>query len=372
MSPSLLTSELHEIGKTHGLDSIGFAKAEIFASTKQHLIERKRKGLHGGMQFTYRNPERSTDPSKTLNDAQTLIVGAKSYWRKQSNQEPPQEPHGRIALYAQEDHYAQLYSGLEAISKMLEDHGYRARVLVDDNALVDREAAYRAGIGWYGKNTNLLLPKRGSWFVLGSVVTNAKFAPSTPHQGSCGTCEQCIPACPTQAISSSGILDANRCLAWLLQSEGQFPIEFREALGNRIYGCDDCQTVCPANRKEERISDQAHSNGIGETTSIYEMLEMSDHDLLEKYGKWYIPRRDPRYLRRNALVVLGNGTAPPSRRTIHALQRCLKGNDDMIRSHAVWAAKRLKLTELLEDLFDDPSPLVQEELAREIVTNLKT
>jgi len=102
------------------------------------------------------------------------------------------------------------------------------------------------------------------------------------------------------------------------------------------------------------------------------MLEMSDHDLLEKYGKWYIPRRDPRYLRRNALVVLGNGTAPPSRRTIHALQRCLKGNDDMIRSHAVWAAKRLKLTELLEDLFDDPSPLVQEELAREIVTNLKT
>ncbi len=369
MTHSLSTSELSEAGIKHGLDSIGFAKAEVFTSTKEYLIERKQEGLHGGMQFTYRNPERSTDPSKTLKDAQTLIVGAKSYWRRQSNLSKPIEPLGRVALYAQEDHYDQLRSGLEAIAKLLEQHGYRARILIDDNALVDREAAYRAGIGWYGKNTNILLPKRGSWFVLGSVVTNAKLAPHSPHEGSCGTCEQCIPACPTQAISSPGILDAKKCLAWLLQSEGQFPIEFREALGNRIYGCDDCQTACPVNRREERINDNFSSNGLGATVLIYEILEMGDHDLLEKFGKWYIPRRDPRYLRRNALVVLGNTTNPPSRKTREVLLRWLQSGDDMVRSHAVWAAKRLKLTELLEELLDDPSPLVQEELEREVTPN---
>ena len=139
-----------------------------------------------------------------------------------------------------------------------------------------REAAYRAGIGWYGKNTNLLLPDRGSWFVLGSVITNANFPPDIPNKGSCGTCERCIPACPTQAITAPGVLDANRCLAWLLQSEGQFPIEFREALGDRIYGCDDCQISCPPNRREERMQENSVSENFSAPVLIHEMLEMSD------------------------------------------------------------------------------------------------
>tara|TARA_B100000686_G_C16797582_1_gene983536 strand:- start:2253 stop:3386 length:1134 start_codon:yes stop_codon:yes gene_type:complete len=368
---SLLSAiELRDVGRKHGLDSVGFAKAEIFTSTKENLIERKREGLHGGMQFTYRNPERSTDPSKTLKEAQTLIVGARSYWRQRTEPINSTEPLGKVALYAQEDHYEQLRTGLTAIGELLEEHGYLSRVLIDDNALVDREAAYRAGIGWYGKNTNLLLPKRGSWFVLGSVVTDAKFTTDAPSKGSCGTCEKCIPACPTRAITDSGVLDANRCLAWLLQAEGQFPVEFREALGDRIYGCDDCQIACPANRKEERTQGHPSPNSFSATVTIYDILCMEDQDLLNKFRKWYIPRRDPRYLRRNALVVLGNSPNRPSAKTREVLQRWIKSDDSMIRSHAVWAAKRLQLMDLLEGLSGDPSPLVQEELAREVVPHL--
>jgi epoxyqueuosine reductase len=279
------------------------------------------------------------------------------------------EPIGRVALYAQEDHYQHLRRGLGAIAELLIKHGYKAHILVDDNALVDREAAFRAGIGWYGKNTNLLLPKRGSWFVLGTVVTNAKYDPQDPHQGNCGSCEQCIPACPTEAITSAGVLDANRCLAWLIQSEGQFPIEFREALGDRIYGCDDCQTVCPANRREERVMEQKMANSHSQTVPIHEMLEMADEELLQEFGKWYIPKRDPRYLRRNALLVLGNSVGPPSEKTKKAIRHWLQDDDNMIRSHAVWTAKRLGLTGLLDVLADDPSPLVQIELKQEVTPN---
>ena len=368
--PSIPTvTELRKIGIEHGLDSIGFAKAEVFTSTKKHLVERKRQGLHGGMQFTYRNPERSTDPTRTLEGAETLVVGARSYWRKRPKVSNSNEPLGKVALYALEDHYQLLRDGLEAIVHLLDQHGFNSRILIDDNALVDREAAYRAGIGWYGKNTNLLLPNRGSWFVLGSIITDAKFPPDIPEERGCGTCSRCIPACPTEAITAPGVLDANKCLAWLLQSEGQFPIEFREALGDRIYGCDDCQISCPVNRIEERAHEKPVSKSLSGPVFIHEMLEMSDEKLIERFGRWYIPKRDPRYLRRNALVVLGNASKGSSHKTRKILRRYLRDNDNMIRSHAVWAAKRLKLDDLTGDMKDDPSPLVQEELQREVSWN---
>jgi len=120
------------------------------------------------------------------------------------------------------------------------------RVVADDNALVDREAAYRAGLGWYGKNTNLLLPGKGSWYLLGSVVTDAPLPAGRPMADGCGTCSRCLPACPTGAFIRPGVLDARRCLAWLVQAPGVFPAELRVALADRIYGGDSCQEVCPA------------------------------------------------------------------------------------------------------------------------------
>src|SRR4051794_6172119 len=206
------------------------------------------------MHFTYGRPERSTDPSRTLPEARALVVGARSY--REPGAAPAPGPSARVARYARADHYAALRASLHSVAERLTDDGWRARVLVDDNALVDREAARRAGIGWYGKSSNLLLPGRGSWFVLGSVVTDAPLvANDAPVEDGCGPCTRCMTGCPTGAIVAPGVVDARRCLAWLLQADGPFPVEFRAALGDRIYGCDDCQEVCPPNRRLPDPSD---------------------------------------------------------------------------------------------------------------------
>src|SRR5206468_10088510 len=138
----------------------------------------------------------------------------------------PHGPCGRVAAYAAQDAYGPLRAGLGAIAARLHEVGWQARVLVDDNALVDREAAYRAGLGWYGKNANVLLPGAGSWFVLGSVVTDAPL-PAADHEvpDGCGSCTRCIDACPTGAIVAPGVVDARRCLAWLVPARGPFPGE---------------------------------------------------------------------------------------------------------------------------------------------------
>lgn len=320
-----------------GLDALGFASAAPFEGTLVHLRERKAAGLHGGMQFTYRNPERSTTPTKALSGARSLVVGALSYRRK----EPPgpEEPAARVAAYAQADVYGGLRSCLDTVAEVLRADGFAARIVLDDNALVDREAAHRAGLGWYGKNTNLLLPGKGSWFVLGSIITDAELTPAQAVADGCGTCDRCRPACPTGALVEPGVLDARRCLAWLLQAEGPFPLEYREALADRIYGCDDCQEVCPPNRRADREVDGSAS--VDEAfVDVAWLLTASDEELLARVGRWYIPRRDPRYLRRNALVVLGNlarrGRIQPGDAVALAAPY-VAGDDDLLAEHAVWA-----------------------------------
>jgi epoxyqueuosine reductase len=361
-------AELVALGRAHGLDAVGVAPAEPFGETRRILEERKAAGLHGGMAFTYRKPERSTDPTATVPGATALVVGARSY-RRSTPAQPTDRPVGVVARYAQEDHYAPLREALEVVGGRLRADGWTARVLVDDNALVDRAAAHRAGLGWYGKNANLLLPGQGSWFVLGSVLTNAPLvgedAP-TPVPDGCGACTRCLDSCPTGAIVAPGVVDARRCLAWLVQATGPFPRRYRAALGNRIYGCDDCQEVCPPNRRVSRDrSEDAHTSrrtGASSEVDLVEMLELSDEELLARYGRWYIPRREPRYLRRNALVVLGNVADRRDPRVVATLRRALRDPDPLVRGHAVWMARRLGRDDLLVELADDPDPGVRDEL----------
>jgi epoxyqueuosine reductase len=352
-----LSEVLVDLGLRSGLCAVGVTTADVFDRTRADLVERKGLGLDGGMQFTYRNPDRSTDPGRTLHGARALVVGAWSYRHEEPTSGEvrflPTRPTGHVARYARRDHYASLRGALAVIADALGEQGFGARVVCDDNGLVDRAAAHRAGLGFFGKNSLLLIPGFGSWSVLGSVVTDAPLRPTAPavpsaHGRGCGSCSRCLTACPTGALVAPGVLDARRCLAWLVQATGSFPEQYRPALGDRIYGCDECQQVCPINRvADRRVPPPPPSPDSRSRVDLIEILESSDEELMAAHGRWYIAGRDPRYLRRNALVALGNvgdGTDPA---TVRTLRRWLSVDDGMIVEHARWAARRLGRDDLV-------------------------
>lgn len=348
-----LVGRARTAGLDAGLDAVGVTTAEPFAETRRHLEARRAAGLHGGMGFTYRNPGRSTDPHAQLPTARALVAGARAYGGPPPPAPPGDAPRGRVARYAWGDHYAELERGLEAVAAELRAEGWRALVVADQNHLVDRAVAHRAGLGWFGKSSLLLLPGAGSWFVLGAVVTDAPLAPSAtePVADGCGACTRCITECPTGAIVAPGVVDARRCLAWLVQAGGPLDRDVRVALGDRIYGCDECQDACPPNRVElrrhVRHGDAPPAADDGPWVDLLELLAATDDELLARHGRWYIAERDPRYLRRNALVALGNVARPDDGRVAAELARHLAGADDLLAAHAAWAARRLGRTDLL-------------------------
>lgn len=361
---SKYTDQLLTLGRNSGLHQVGVASAEVLHRARQALNERKSQGLHNQMQFTYRNPNRSTDPTAALPSAKSVIVGALSYSTQMPEQ--PEKLSARVARYVWSDYYAQLRESLRQIAKQLESDGFRAVVLADDNAIVDREVAYQAGLGWFGKNSNLLIAGAGSYFVLGCVVTNAPLVVAEkPVEDGCGSCRRCLDNCPTQAIIAPGVIDANKCLAWLLQKPGVFDRDFRVALGDRLYGCDDCQEVCPPTVRFEKrtsvIADEPvkHDDRANAWVSVQKILLADDESLLKEFGAWYIANRDPKWLRRNALVILGNIGDANDKLVVELLQKYCNHSDAILRSHAVWAAARLGLNHLLPVSEDDEIVLAE-------------
>lgn len=390
------------VGLRAGLDAVGVCDASPFEASSSALHQRKRDGLHGGMQFTYRNPDRSADPSRTLPGATALVVGALDFHREAPPEPVGGGPHGRVASYHWVDNYRPLRAGLEEVAEFLRAGGHRAVVSSDENSLVDRAAAHRAGIGWWGKSTNILVRGAGSMVVLGSVITDAPVETAAPEPVSdgCGPCRRCLDDCPTGALVAPGVLDARRCLAWLVQADGVFDPDFRVALGDRLYGCDDCQDACPPNRvrlrrpprpgREPTGGASAGEGPVGGAPAVessaggeragarpvasdpeikawvplLEVLAADDRELMERYGRWYIPRRQPRYLRRNALVVLANVGDGADPRVRAAVDRALDDADPLIRAHAVWCARRLGLG--LEALRGADDPMVAAELRRAV------
>jgi len=467
-----LLAELHATGKQAGLYAIGVAPVKVFEEARLIMLERREKGLHGGMHFTYSDIERATDPSKELDTARCLVVAAMSYphptirpirpqplspsvkksriasddsqyagsndndtakWststahalnaqgsERNNGEAASLPPLGRIAAHAWMDRYTLLREALASISSLLQRHGWHSIVLTDSNALVDREAAWLAGLGWYGKNSLFFVDGLGSWVLLGSVLTDAPLYKanknkrmaggmlsegdlnrgSLEQRSRCGGCDRCITSCPTSAIVAPGVLDARRCLAWLLQAPGSFPEEFREALGNRVYGCDTCQEACPINhrmdkkesdkkesekkesdKKEEAVTkgklgsaDDDHRHPSAERTDagaakesrssrldglddedgrgsidLLWIIEASKEELLERLSHLYIPHRKVRYLKRNALVALGNYTGPLGERVWEVLSRAMRESDEIVSEHARWAWEKLNSRDDLQN-----------------------
>ena len=341
--PSL--DDIRAMVAAHGITHVGVTTADVLVETREILHERKARGLHDGMQFTYRNPDRSTDPRRAVDGAMSLIVAARPYLTDDEPEAPVGGVHARVGRYAWVDHYEPLRVGLREVASLLKQAGHRATVFADDNSIVDRAVAQRAGIGWFGKNANILLPGAGSFFTLGSIITTAFYEPADrPANDGCGTCTQCIDDCPTGAIIAPGVIDGGRCLSWILQKAGSIPTEFRTAIHDRIYGCDDCQDVCPVTvrlGKRNTIDLDVSEPHVQSHVDVLDLLDSTDDEIERRHGRWYIAGREMRWLRRNALVVIGNVADPADRRVRDTVDRYRSDVDPILAEHADWASTRL-------------------------------
>lgn len=341
--------ELRALGLGAGLLDLGVAPATPMVRARAAIEDRRNKGFDADMQFTFRNPVRSTTPTLSVAGARSIVVGLLSY-ASVDDADPPAR-HARVARYARDDHNARLKSCLVPVRDRLRADGHKAVIFADDNSVVDREAAWLAGLGWFGKNANLLAAGAGSFVVIGCVVTTAELPPATPVADGCGSCARCIPACPTGAIVAPAVIDARRCLTWVLQRPGQIPRELRSAVGDRIYGCDDCQTSCPPTIRMRRRADGTSLDPMpSRSRSSIDaawFLRASDDEIMSACDSWYIHGRDPRWLRRNALVILGNIGRPDDPDVAEVLGTALASTDGTLRAHAVWACGRLGLVDVL-------------------------
>jgi epoxyqueuosine reductase len=330
----MTAAELTRLADELGLDAVGATPAQPYAETERHIRERRARGLFADMRFTMARPDVSCHPERLLDGATTVISAALCYYAPAPDPKPGE---GRLPRYTWHDAYAELRERLDALGRRL---GGSYRVLVDANQHVDREAAARSGVGFYGKNTMLITRRHGSWVVLGTLVTDVVVEPSSAMDAGCGSCRLCIDACPTDALDEPGTLDATRCLSYWSQAPAPIPTEYRAELGDTVYGCDICQDVCPWNRGvERRRAGDAPRSGAEPTVDLVAWLEADGEELVRRYDRLYVPRNEPRWLQRNAVVALGNAGGPEHR---PALERLARGEDELLAEHAAWALARLE------------------------------
>jgi epoxyqueuosine reductase len=297
--------KLERLAQELGIDVLGAAPVGPYDETERHIRERRARGLFADLRFTIAQPESSCHPETLLPGARTVVSAALCYYAHEPERPPG---HGRLPRYTWYDAYAELREKLEALGRRL---GGAFRVLVDENQHVDREAAARAGVGFYGKNTLLITRRFGSWVVLGTLISDLALEPTPRLELDCGSCTLCIEACPTGALDEPGTLDATKCLSYWTQSAQPIPDEYQRALGAQVYGCDICQDVCPWNRGiEKRRNGLPPPAGAEPHVDLVEWLESDPAELRRRYARLYVPRNDGRFLQRNAEIALANEVVP--------------------------------------------------------------
>lgn len=320
-----------------GIDELGVCQAVPYDRAEQAIADRKGSGFFADLKFTMARPELSCHPEKLVEGAVSVISTALCYWYPDVDPQSSQ-PHGRLARYTRADAYEALISRLESIVERIVAAGFKARVLVDSNEHVDREAAIRSGVGYSGKNTVVITRRLGSWVVLGTIVTSAPLEPTDALRPGCGSCTLCIDACPTDALIDveGGRLDVTRCISYWTQSRHRIPEDVRDVMGDMAYGCDICQEVCPWNRGvEARRSDL---QGVPWGVNLVDWLEQEGERVDDQWDRLFVPKKQMRWLRRNALVALGNSG---DERNAALVAPWLSDSDPMLREHAAWAIRKL-------------------------------
>jgi len=301
-----------------------------------------REGAHGEMHYMERGEVKRCDPRKVLPGARSIVVLALNYFQAEQVQASEAAAKGKIARYAWGDDYHQVVeSKLDKIDQFLRDFGGHQKCYVDTGPILERDHAAQAGIGWHGKNTMLIDERLGTWFFLAEILTTLELPPDQPVADRCGTCERCIKACPTGAITAPHRLDARRCISYLtIELKGSIPLELRPLIGDRIFGCDDCLEVCPWNRFAEVSHETAFSARKSTAgMSLREYLELTDAEFRALFKTSPIKRIKRRGFLRNVCVALGNAGDASD---IPALERAAADPEPLIAEHARWAMHQIR------------------------------
>ncbi len=354
--PPRLGEAVRARARSLGFDLVGFAPAAPFVPERELYLERLAAGLLNGMGWI--NPERarlSCDPQGLLEGACTIIALGTSYAPAKGPEtaaepggrapRPPGGQVGRVARYAWGRDYHEVIppklKELAAFLSLYGGPGTRCRTFVDTGPLLERAAAQRGGVGFYGKNTCVLTGPHGSYVFLSAILTTVEILPDPMVTKDCGSCRACIDACPTDALVSPGVLDATRCISYLtIEHRGSISRELRPLMGNWVFGCDVCQEVCPWNRARPGAvhPEFAPSEGAGATLDLDELLRLDDTQFRAKFRGTALLRAKRVGLARNAAVVLGNLGDPGSE---GVLLRALSDPEPVVREHAAWALGRL-------------------------------
>ena len=386
--------ELTAIVKTQalevGFDLVRVATADEFDQDRSVALERLRDGLMDGLPwFNEERIQRGASPQTLLPGARSIICLGLSYFQesRQGHAEPSanQASTGLVARYAwgRDYHKAIKKRMRELVEGLRRTLGsdFAARWYVDDGPMLDRAAAARSGLGWFGKNTNILSSSQGSWIFLGQVITDLELVPDQPLKKTCGNCVRCIDSCPTGAIIGPYVLDNTRCISYLtIENRGEIPVELRPLMKDWVFGCDICQDVCPVNRRPpglvpegppsdkpvahgEEGADRALDENV-ESIDLIEILGMSEEDFRHRFRGRPILRAKKAGLQRNACVALGNLGDPSA---VPALARALEQGEALVRGHAAWALGRIGTTHAKTALNgavkSEQDPWVLEEIA---------
>jgi epoxyqueuosine reductase len=327
-----------------GFDDCRFTSADSPPNARQFqdwLAEKK----FGEMSWIERNAEKRIEPQKVLANAKSVIVLAASYHSESQKPEVRNQKSGAVARYGQFDDYHDVLSKrLKSLAQFVNEIGgeeTRSLWYVDTGPILERDFAQRAGIGFVGKHTNLISRKLGNWIFLAEVLTTLELEPDSPAKNHCGKCSRCISACPTNAITAPFKLDARKCISYLtIELKGAIPIEFRKAIGNRIYGCDDCLAVCPWNRfaREGNLM-KAHARKDLEQPDLIELLLLDENKFKSRFAGSPILRTKRRGLLRNVCVALGN---VGEKSTLPALEKAVRDSEPLIAEHAGWAISEIE------------------------------
>ena len=342
-APSDPRSAIRARAEEEGFDVVGFAAAAAPEGAPEGLTEFLAAGHHGDMAWMATTAERRSRPEKLWREAKSIITLGVNY-------APADDPllalerreRGVVSVYAQgRDYHDVIKTRLKRLAGWIaERFGGDVKIFVDTAPVMEKPIAAASGIGWQGKHTNLVSREFGSWLFLGSIFTTLKIESDTPEQDHCGTCHACLDICPTRAFPAPYQIDARRCISYLtIEHKGHIAREFREPMGNRIYGCDDCLAVCPWNKFATRTREIAFHPRIELTLPLLaELATLDDASFREFFRGSPIKRIGRDRFVRNVLIAIGNSGEPKLARVAEAR---LSDASPLVRAMAVWALSKL-------------------------------